>query len=240
MNYCFGIDIGGTSIKMGLFDTEGNLLDKWEIPTRKENGREAVLTDIATSVQEKISEKKIAPGEVCGAGMGVPGPVEPDGYVSLCVNLGWRDCNPGRELSQMLGGLLVRAANDANVAALGEFWRGGAQGCSNVVLLTLGTGVGGGVIINGKVVDGVHGAGGELGHVVVNPDETLQCNCGNYGCLEQYASATGVVRVAGRILRSTVFPQRMCSMQRKPEMRSRRRRSTPCVSIWALLRQTAR
>ncbi|MBO7514058.1 MAG: ROK family glucokinase [Lachnospiraceae bacterium] len=208
MKYCFGIDIGGTSIKMGLFDTEGNLQDKWEIPTRKENGKEAVLTDIATSVKDKIAEKKIDNAAVCGVGMGVPGPVEPDGYVSFCVNLGWRDCNPGRELSEMLGGLPVRAANDANVAALGEFWRGGAQGCSNVVLLTLGTGVGGGVIINGKVVDGVHGAGGELGHVVVNPDETLKCNCGNYGCLEQYASATGVVRVAGRIL------------QAKPEVQS--------------------
>lgn len=200
MKYCFGIDIGGTSVKMGLFDTEGNLLEKWEIPTRKENGGEAVLPDIAASVKDKIAERKIDAADICGVGMGIPGPVTPDGDVSICVNLGWKERNPGRELSELLGGVPVRAGNDATVAALGEFWRGGAQGCKSVVLLTLGTGVGGGVILNGKVVDGTHGAGGELGHIVVNPDETLRCNCGNYGCLEQYASATGVVRVAGRIL----------------------------------------
>lgn len=200
MNYCFGIDVGGTSVKLGLFDTEGNLLDKWEIPTRKDNGGEQILPDIAASVKDKIAERKIDVAQVCGVGIGVPGPVTPDGYVPVCVNLGWKDIYPGRELSALLGGASVRVGNDANVAALGEFWRGGAQGCSNVVLLTLGTGVGGGVILDGKVVDGVHGAGGELGHVIVNPDEPLACNCGSHGCLEQYASATGVVRVAGRIL----------------------------------------
>lgn len=200
MNYCFGIDVGGTSVKLGLFDTEGNLLDKWEIPTRKDNGGEQILPDIAASVKDKIAERKIDAAQVCGVGIGVPGPVTPDGYVPVCVNLGWKDIYPGRELSALLAGASVRVGNDANVAALGEFWRGGAQGCSNVVLLTLGTGVGGGVILDGKVVDGVHGAGGELGHVIVNPDEPLACNCGSHGCLEQYASATGVVRVAGRIL----------------------------------------
>ena len=200
MNYCFGIDVGGTSVKLGLFDTEGNLLDKWEIPTRKDNGGEQILPDIAASVKDKIAERKIDAAQVCGVGIGVPGPVTPEGYVPVCVNLGWKDIYPGRELSALLGGASVRVGNDANVAALGEFWRGGAQGCSNVVLLTLGTGVGGGVILDGKVVDGVHGAGGELGHVIVNPDEPLACNCGSHGCLEQYASATGVVRVAGRIL----------------------------------------
>lgn len=200
MNYCFGIDVGGTSVKLGLFDTEGNLLDKWEIPTRKDNGGEQILPDIAASVKDKIAERKIDVAQVCGVGIGVPGPVTPDGYVPVCVNLGWKAIYPGRELSALLGGASVRVGNDANVAALGEFWRGGAQGCSNVVLLTLGTGVGGGVILDGKVVDGVHGAGGELGHVIVNPDEPLACNCGSHGCLEQYASATGVVRVAGRIL----------------------------------------
>lgn len=200
MNYCFGIDVGGTSVKLGLFDTEGNLLDKWEIPTRKENGGAKILSDIAASVKDKITEKKIDAAQVCGVGIGVPGPVTPEGYVPVCVNLGWKDIYPGRELSALLSGVSVRVGNDANVAALGEYWRGGAQGCSNVVLLTLGTGVGGGVILDGKVVDGVHGAGGELGHVIVNPDEPLACNCGSHGCLEQYASATGVVRVAGRIL----------------------------------------
>jgi len=201
MNYCFGIDVGGTSVKLGLFDTEGNLLDKWEIPTRKENGGASILPDIAASLLDKIEERGIERAQVCGAGIGVPGPVTPEGYVPVCVNLGWKDRYPGKELSELLDGIPVRVGNDANVAALGEYWRGGAQGYDHVVLLTLGTGVGGGVILNGKIVDGVHGAGGELGHVVVNPEEPDACNCGSHGCLEQYASATGVVRVAKRALR---------------------------------------
>ena len=116
MKYCFGIDIGGTSVKMGLFDTEGNLLEKWEIPTRKENGGEAVLPDIAASVKDKIAERKIDAADICGVGMGIPGPVTPDGDVSICVNLGWKERNPGRELSELLGGVPVRAGNDATVA----------------------------------------------------------------------------------------------------------------------------
>ena len=197
--YCFGIDVGGTTVKMGLFTTEGELLDKWEIPTRKEDGGAYILNDVAASVEAKLAEKNIAKDDVAGAGIGVPGPTLDTGYVSICVNLGWKDKNPANELSELLS-IPVKAGNDANVAALGEAWKGAASGSQNVIMVTLGTGVGGGIIIDGKIVAGAHGAGGEIGHAMVVRDEEEKCNCGNQGCLEQYASATGIVRVAGRML----------------------------------------
>lgn len=197
--YCFGIDVGGTTVKMGLFTTEGELLDKWEIPTRKEDGGAYILNDVAASVEAKLAEKNIAKEDVAGAGIGVPGPTLDTGYVSICVNLGWKDKNPVNELSELLS-IPVKAGNDANVAALGEMWKGGGEGYLDVVLLTLGTGVGGGIIINGEIAPSHRGVGGELGHITVNPDEEATCNCGNHGCLEQYASATGVVRIAKKLL----------------------------------------
>ena len=197
--YCFGIDVGGTTVKMGLFTTEGELLDKWEIPTRKEDGGAYILNDVAASVEAKLAEKNIAKEDVAGAGIGVPGPTLDTGYVSICVNLGWKDKNPANELSELLS-IPVTAGNDANVAALGEMWKGGGEGYLDVVLLTLGTGVGGGIIINGEIAPSHRGVGGELGHITVNPDEEATCNCGNHGCLEQYASATGVVRIAKKLL----------------------------------------
>ena len=197
--YCFGIDAGGTTVKMGLFTTEGELLDKWEIPTRKEDGGAYILNDVAASVEAKLAEKNIAKDDVAGAGIGVPGPTLDTGYVSICVNLGWKDKNPANELSELLS-IPVKAGNDANVAALGEMWKGGGEGYLDVVLLTLGTGVGGGIIINGEIAPSHRGVGGELGHITVNPDEEATCNCGNHGCLEQYASATGVVRIAKKLL----------------------------------------
>ncbi len=197
--YCFGIDVGGTTVKMGLFTTEGELLDKWEIPTRKEDGGAYILNDVAASVEAKLAEKNIAKDDVAGAGIGVPGPTLDTGYVSVCVNLGWKDKNPANELSELLS-IPVKAGNDANVAALGEMWKGGGEGYLDVVLLTLGTGVGGGIIINGEIAPSHRGVGGELGHITVNPDEEATCNCGNHGCLEQYASATGVVRIAKKLL----------------------------------------
>lgn len=197
--YCFGIDVGGTTVKMGLFTTDGELLDKWEIPTRKEDGGAYILNDVAASVEAKLAEKNIAKEDVAGAGIGVPGPTLDTGYVSICVNLGWKDKNPANELSELLS-IPVKAGNDANVAALGEMWKGGGEGYLDVVLLTLGTGVGGGIIINGEIAPSHRGVGGELGHITVNPDEEATCNCGNHGCLEQYASATGVVRIANKLL----------------------------------------
>lgn len=197
--YCFGVDVGGTTVKLGLFTPEGEVVEKWEIPTRTENGGSAILPDVAASVTEKMKEREIAKEAVIGVGVGVPGPVDDNGIVYKAVNLGWGVMNISGELEKRLG-VTVRAGNDANVAALGEMWCGGGKGCKDVVLATLGTGVGGGIIVNGKVVTGSKGAGGEIGHMHIVDDEEEACNCGNHGCLEQYASATGIVRLAKRRL----------------------------------------
>lgn len=187
-------------MKMGLFDITGSLMDKWEIVTRKEDGASHVFPDIAASIRERTDRHGLTLADLTGVGMGIPGPVEEDGYVGKIVNIGLYDLNPAKELSALLDGVPVKAGNDANVAALGEAWLGGAQGYQNVVMFTLGTGVGGGIVMSGQLFSGSHGMGGELGHMTVNPAETEACNCGNHGCLEQYASATGVVRVARRQL----------------------------------------
>ena len=200
--YCFGIDIGGTTVKCGLFSVKGDILDKWEIPTRTENNGVNILPDVAAAIDAKIQEKGIARDSIAGVGLGIPGPVNEDGAVICAVNLHWGYVELEKELEKLTG-LTVKAGNDANVAALGEMWKGGGAGYHNVVMVTLGTGVGGGIIINGKIVTGTHGAGGEIGHIHVEDDETLSCNCGNQGCLEQYASATGVVRLANRMLAAT-------------------------------------
>ena len=200
--YCFGIDVGGTSVKCGLFQTDGVLVEKWEIPTRKENSGEAILPDIAKTILDKIAERKLDKEEIDGVGIGVPGPVNERGEVPCAVNLFWGFKEVTKELTELTG-LPSKAGNDANVAALGEAWKGAAAGAKNVILVTLGTGVGGGIIVDGKIVGGAHGAGGEIGHAAVDHEEKEACNCGNCGCLEQYASATGVVRVAKRTLEKT-------------------------------------
>lgn len=200
--YCFGIDVGGTTVKCGLFSVKGDILDKWEIPTRTENNGVNILPDVAAAIDAKIQEKGIARDTIAGVGVGIPGPVNEDGAVICAVNLHWGYVELEKELEKLTG-LTVKAGNDANVAALGEMWKGGGAGYHNVVMVTLGTGVGGGIIVNGKIVTGTHGAGGEIGHIHVEDDETLSCNCGNQGCLEQYASATGVVRLANRMLEVT-------------------------------------
>ena len=197
--YCFGIDVGGTSVKCGLFQTDGVLVEKWEIPTRRENNGEAIIPDIAKTILDKIAERKMDKEDIDGVGIGVPGPVKNDSIVCQCVNLGWGTFDVAETLSGKIG-LPVKVGNDANVAALGEMWKGGGQGCKNGVMVTLGTGVGGGVIINGSIIGGVHGAGGEIGHMKVSDTETDVCGCGKCGCLEQYASATGIVRLAKKRL----------------------------------------
>ena len=196
MKYAFGVDVGGTSVKMGLVSEEGELLDKWEIPTRVEDAGKNVLPDIAISIKEKMLEKGISAADVCGTGIGLPGPVDDEGVIRKAVNLHWdRVFNVAEELSGLLDGMKVRAGNDANVAALGEYWRGAGKDFGDMVMVTLGTGVGGGIIHHGKIYAGVTGAGGEIGHLCINPEETIKCNCQNSGCLEQYASATGIVRL---------------------------------------------
>ena len=197
--YAFGVDIGGTTCKIGFFDTNGTLLDKWEIKTNTENNGESILSDVAKAVDNKLAQEAISKDDVQGIGIGVPGPVDSQGVVHRCVNLGWGVVNVAEELGNLTG-LTIKVGNDANVAALGEMWQGGAKGSKDVIMVTLGTGVGGGIIVDGKVVAGFNGAGGEIGHITVNNDEIEACNCGQYGCLEQYTSATGIVRLAKRKL----------------------------------------
>lgn len=194
--YVIGADIGGTTVKLGLFDSGETLLEKWEIPTRTEHGGGAILPDIAASIREKLAEKAIGHRQVLGIGICVPGPVDEHCVVNKCVNLGWGVFNIASELSALTG-FPVKAGNDANVATLGEYWKGGGQGCNNMIFATLGTGVGGGIVVEGQLLYGAHGSGAEIGHVVLNRNETAVCGCGKRGCAEQYCSATGVVRLAG-------------------------------------------
>ena len=198
--YAFGVDIGGTTVKMGLFDQDATVLDKWEIPTRKENGGEAILPDVAKAILSKMEEKGITADQVKGIGVGAPGAVDEEGtMVGGAVNLGWGVLNIPEILHKFID-VPVKANNDANVAALGEMWQGGGKGYSNMVAVTLGTGVGGGIIVNGKILTGATGAGGEIGHIHLEDNETESCGCKKKGCLEQYASATGIVRLANRRL----------------------------------------
>ena len=203
--YVFAVDLGGTTVKLGLFDKEGNVLDKWEIITRKENGGEMILPDIAESILKKAEEKSISKDDILGVGIGVPGPVDSNGTIYKTANLGWGVFNVSEKLGELTG-LPVKTGNDANVAALGEMWKGGGQGYSSIVAVTLGTGVGGGVIIEGKLVAGATGAGGEIGHIHVEDNELISCGCGNKGCLEQYASATGITRLANERLGQDDMP----------------------------------
>ncbi|MBO5159196.1 MAG: ROK family glucokinase [Lachnospiraceae bacterium] len=211
--YVFGVDVGGTTVKMGLFNVDGEVLDKWEIKTHTENGGEAILPDIAASALAKLEEKNIVKDEVAGIGIGIPGPINDEGVVPHTANLGWGYKEVTRELEELTG-LPCKGGNDANVAALGEAWKGGAAGYSNVVMVTLGTGVGGGIIIGGKIITGSNGAGGEIGHLHVDDNIPGHCGCGNQGCLEQVASATGITNLANQALAASDKP----SMLREGEV----------------------
>lgn len=200
--YCIGVDLGGTSTKMGLFTEAGKLITKWSISTEKSDHGSHILSDINASINNKISQSDIDKSDVIGIGIGVPGPVTAEGTVTVCVNLGWTNVPVAKDLSSM-SGLKVRVENDANIAALGEMWQGSAKGYKSLVLITLGTGIGGGVIIEGKIVSGLYGAAGEFGHMPIVPDITEVCGCGRRGCLEQVSSATGIVKEAKRLLADT-------------------------------------
>ncbi len=207
---CFGVDVGGTTVKIGCFDKEGHLISKWEIPTRKESQGKYILPDVAESLKERMEMDGIELENVQGIGIGVPGPVLANGTVERCVNLGWGHTDMKGILRQYFPGVDIEAGNDANVAALGEVWRGAGRGKKNAVMITLGTGVGGGVVIDGKIVSGVHGMGGEIGHIHIRDEDQDTCNCGGHGCLEQTASATGLVREAKRLLQAA--PEKTSSM----------------------------
>ena len=214
MKYGFGVDLGGTTVKIAYFDEQGTMLTKWEIPTVTVGGGKQILPDIAASIRQYIQQKTIDPADIIGVGIGVPGPVNSKGVVNKCVNLGWGVFNIAEELSALVG-FPVKAGNDANVAALGEFWKGGGQGCDNMIFVTLGTGVGGGIVVEGHLLHGAHGAGGEIGHLVLNREETAVCGCGKTGCVEQYCSATGIVRMGKKALENY---EGMSALSRFPEL----------------------
>lgn len=214
MKYVFGIDVGGTTVKMGLLDENGNIVDKWEINTDKSQNGSNILPDVAKAMEKKMNEHNISKEDVIGAGIGVPGPVDGNGIIHNAVNLGWGTFNVDNKLAELTG-MKCRTGNDANVAALGEMWKGGGRGFSSIIMVTLGTGVGGGIIIDGKILSGACGAGGEIGHVHIKDGETVPCGCGNFGCLEQYTSATGIARTAEKMLKewkgSTILSTSDCS-----------------------------
>ena len=202
MRYGFGVDLGGTTVKIAYFDENGTMQGKWEIPTVVENNGKEILPDIAASILQFIDQKNIDRASIIGVGIGVPGPVDGKGVVNKCVNLGWGVFNIAESLSSLVG-FPVKAGNDANVAALGEYWKGGGKGAENMIFATLGTGVGGGIVIGGRLLHGAHGSGAEIGHLVLNRNETEKCGCGKRGCVEQYCSATGIVRLAHRALEAS-------------------------------------
>lgn len=191
MKYGYGVDIGGTTTKIAFFDESGRQLDAWELPSEKNLDARPLLRRIADAIFADMACRGLEKSSVLGVGVGVPGPVV-QGVVIGCDNLGWEQTDVAAVLGEFTG-LRVRVGNDANVAALGESRNGG---CRDMVLITLGTGVGGGIVRNGKIWEGATGAAGEIGHMVVNPAETEACGCGKRGCAEQYCSATGVTRLA--------------------------------------------
>ncbi len=205
MRYGFGIDVGGTTVKLAYFDEEGTILKAWEIPTVTADAGRQILPDIAAAVENFLKTEHIDRSRVIGIGIGVPGPVDSKGLVQRCVNLGWGVFNIAEAL-QELTGFPVAAGNDANVAAMGEYWKGGGRGYDSMVMATLGTGLGGGIVLNGRLLHGAHGAGGELGHVCLDPYEKAVCGCGKRGCAEQYCSATGLARLAREHLAQSDSP----------------------------------
>lgn len=213
MKYGFGVDVGGTTVKLGLLDEAGTLIEKREIPTHTENGGAQILPDIAAAVEAMLSGHRVEKSDVLGLGIGVPGPVNDDGLVNRCVNLNWGVFNLHEALGALTG-LRVKAGNDANCAALGEYWKGGGKGSSSAIFVTLGTGVGGGVILDGKVLNGAHGVGGEVGHITVSAPDRAPCTCGKFGCVEQYASANGIVRVTKQRLAASDAPTSLRGLEK--------------------------
>ncbi|MCI6636977.1 MAG: ROK family glucokinase [Bilifractor sp.] len=202
--YAVGVDVGGTTVKIGIFRTSGDLLLKWEIVTNKKDGGRNILPDIADSIKSMLSNKGIGLEDIQGIGIGIPGAILNRSIVNRAVNLGWDVVPVKDQLEQLFDGKInVLVGNDANVAALGEMWQGGGKGYKDIVMVTLGTGVGGGIIINEQILDGTFGAAGEIGHMPVNPQETRVCGCGKKGHLEQYASATGIANTAKAVVAST-------------------------------------
>ena len=207
--YCFGIDVGGTTVKCGLFNTDGDLLDKWEIPTRTEENGINILPDIAAALNRKIEERGLNKTEIEGIGIDIPGPVNEQGICAFAVNLHWGKVNIVKEIEKMTG-IRTRALNDANAAALGELWMGAGTDARSVLLVTLGSGLGSGLVVDGRIVTGRHGAAGEVGHMTVVPGGR-PCKCGRSGCIERYASARGIVVTFNEAASSGAFDESLFS-----------------------------
>lgn len=198
-----GVDLGGTTIKLAFINMYGEFLHKWEIPTNTSEEGKHITLDIAKTIDKKLQDLGELKHRLVGIGIGAPGPVQVStGMIYEAVNLGWKNY-PLKDLLEVETGLPVVVDNDANIAALGEMWKGAGEGAKDIVCMTLGTGVGGGVIANGEIVHGVSGAGGEIGHITVVTEDGFPCNCGKSGCLETVSSATGIVRVAMKKLQET-------------------------------------
>ncbi|WP_226618330.1 ROK family glucokinase [Cytobacillus firmus] len=198
-----GVDLGGTTTKLAFINYYGEIMHKWEIPTDNSEEGKNITINIAKAIDHKLEELDLSKDKIIGIGMGAPGPVNlATGVVYNTVNLGWKDNYPLKDLLEVETSLPVIIDNDANCAALGEMWKGAGNGAKDLVCVTLGTGVGGGVIANGDIVQGVSGAAGEIGHITSIPVDGAQCNCGKTGCLETIASATGIVRQALESLES--------------------------------------
>lgn len=189
-----GIDIGGTEIKFALIDIYGNITKKWKMKTNTYDNGQSIPNDIIASIKNELSTESGFIEHIIGIGIGVPGPVSQNGEIVIkAVNLGWSDMPLKLVIERELN-LPVILLNDANAAALGEMWKGAARGKENLVFVTLGTGVGGGIILNGKILNGSHSSGGEIGHIPVQSDEHRICGCGNSNCLETFSSATGLLK----------------------------------------------
>ncbi|MBR8700883.1 MULTISPECIES: ROK family protein [unclassified Fusobacterium] len=199
MSYYVGIDIGGTNVKLGILDECGQILKKKSIKTESKKGPENTFTRIWNTVKEMAEELNINIDDIISVGLGIPGPVINNSIVKIAANFSWNDDFPARDLMKKISGKPVKVGNDVRVIALGETLFGAGRGYKNSITIPIGTGIAAGIIINGKILEGLDGAAGEFGHVVVEKNG-YKCGCGLTGCLETYCSATGIVREGKRRL----------------------------------------
>lgn len=191
-----GVDLGGTTIKMAIVDSKGNMVEKWTIPTDTSNNGRNISNHIAMSIKEQVENIEIEPSQIVGIGIGAPGFINMEnGFIYKAVNLGWENY-PLKDDLEAKTGLRVLVDNDANIAALGEMWKGAGNQAPDMICITLGTGIGGGIILNGEILHGANGMAGEIGHITSLSDGGVPCNCGKRGCIETIASATGIARIA--------------------------------------------
>jgi len=194
--WIIGVDLGGTTIKMAFVSDAGDIIDKWEIDTDLTENGANITRDIARSLDEQLHKHGRSKQGIVGIGMGAPGFINfENGSVFEAINIGWKNFPLKSELEKVTN-LPVAVDNDANLAALGEMWKGAGEGALDLICITLGTGVGGGVIINGQIAHGIGGMAGEIGHITCVPKGGYRCNCGRRGCLETVASATAIKRIA--------------------------------------------